>query len=217
MEATGVEATVTITNSMRSTVEVAGIFAASDTETANDLRGDVTDPQQIKAGESLAVTFTPTGDSNDFMVAIARPGGTGATPNYGRQDAVYDFTIDTSNSATVTAGSFSNADDEGDDAEMKPDEIAVLARGAGEQYEVVEDPTDPEFAYAVYYTVAPTRAVIIRAPEADYKGDNIVSSKGQEISPRRYGGSFRKVAQALMDKMKEAHPAVDAAPAADTE
>lgn len=214
MEVKDVTATVTIKNSMRSTVEVAGIFAVSDTETASDLRGDVIEPQQIEAGKSLAVAFTPTDDSSDFMVAIARPGGTGATPNYGRQDAVYDFTIDSSNKAAVAAGSFSDAGDKGDDAEMTTNEIDVLARGAGEIYEIVEDPTDPEFAYAVYYTVAPTRAVIIRAPEGDYKGDNIVSSKGQEISPRRYGGSFRKVAQALMDKMKETYPAVEAAPAA---
>lgn len=212
IEAKDTKATVTIKNDMKSTVQVDGVYAASDADNENNLC-DFDAPPEIAPGASLALDFTPTDDSAAFKVAIARPGGTGVTPNYGRVTGDFSFTI-SDNAGSVKVDSFGSAADEGDDVQMIDTEIAALARQAGEQYEIVEDPTDPEFVYAVYYTVAPTRAVVVRAPEEDYKGENIVSSKGQEISPRRYGGSFRKVAQALMDKMKEAHPAVEAAPAA---
>jgi len=213
MEAAGVEATVTITNSTRSTVQVTSISAESDED--DNLYDDVDGALlTIGAGEEKTVSFTPVADGDAFRVFLERPTA-GVTPGYSRAEIILPFTLKPDNTASVTVSPLKGTDEEGDDdAEMTTDEIDVLARGAGEIYEVVEDPTDPEFAYAVYYTVTPTRAVIIRAPVEDYKGDNIVSSKGQEISPRRYGGSFRKVAQALVDKMKEAYPAVEAPAAA---
>jgi len=73
----------------------------------------------------------------------------------------------------------------------------------------MDDPTDAEFKYAVFFVKTPTRAVVIQAPTADYKGDKIVSSMGQEISPRRYGGSFKKIADAFTENMATAGPVGD--------
>lgn len=222
MEAKGAKASVTITNSMRSPVEVTGIYSAKVTSifAASDEDENLYDDVDgalltIGAGETKSVSFTPVADGDAFKVFLERPTA-GVTPGYSRAAIILPFTLKADHTAAVTVTSPESTDEEGDKGEMSSAVIDVLAHQAGEQYEVVEDPTDPEFAYAVYYTVTPTRAVIIRAPVEDYKGDNIVSSKGQEISPRRYGGSFRKVAQALVDKMKEAHPAVEAPAAAAT-
>ena len=218
MEASGVEVSAEIKNSAIGSHTLLSIYAtdAEGNAVGNDLLTGGEKGVDIPPGKILTVNFTPEDDSEAFTFNFIPFMGTGVTKNYDRTNFNRKFDITAPKTIEIEEG-YDNAADEGDNVEMTTEEIAVLARGAGEIYEIVEDPTDPEFAYAVYYTVAPTRAVIIRAPEEDYKGDNIVSSKGQEISPRRYGGSFRKVAQALMDKMKEAHPAVDAAPAADTE
>ncbi len=210
MEAANTQATVTVKNNMKTPIEIDGIYSAQDADQENDLSADFDEPRIVTAGQELAVNFTPTDNSSDFVVAIMRATGSGATPDYVRQGANFTFSLGNDGKGAVAVDTFLDAADEGDDKEMDPNDIKALARQAGEQFEIVEDPTDPEFVYAVYYTVTPTRAVVIRAPEEDYKGDKVVSSKGQEISPRRYGGSFRKVAQALVDKMKETHPAVEA-------
>ena len=88
-------------------------------------------------------------------------------------------------------------------------EVILELLQPGEKYLTIEDPTDPEFQYAVFYKLVPTRAVVVLAPTEDYKGKKIVSSKGQEISPRRYGGSFKKIADAFIEEMKDNGPLGD--------
>jgi hypothetical protein len=88
---------------------------------------------------------------------------------------------------------------------MSEEQIAALAK-PGEMHKVVDDPTDPDFSYAVFYVASPTRAVVVRAPEGDRKGKNIVSSKGQEISLRRYGSSFQKIGAELKKQLEVEFP-----------
>jgi hypothetical protein len=207
MEAANTSVTAKIKNTEATSMNLVSIFAvgANGEYTGDNL---IADDVVLPSGKETSVEFTPVDDSTKFVFGFSPFQGTGVTADYERKS--FEETKDLPQNNIISFdvnSSWSGGGDDGDEDEIDP---STLARQAGEKYETVVDPTDPEFVYAVYYTITPTRAVVIRAPEEDYKGDKVVSSKRQEISPRRYGGSFRKVAQALVDKMKVDHPAVEA-------
>ena len=193
-EAAGTEEKVNVTNSTKTKITVDFVCRKKDLPNAKNL---IKDPVEIEAGASADVAFTPTTDDTEFAVYATRFQGTGVTKGYSR-DTLFDFF---NSGVAVTFGSLTDSDDSSDSEPMEEGGIEALLQ-PGEKYEIINDPTDPEFQYAVVYKLMPTRAIVVSAPEADRKGGKIVSSKGQEISPRRYGGSFKKIADAFIEKMK---------------
>jgi hypothetical protein len=206
-EAKGTAETVTVTNSMRTAITVVGVYADTDTVKAENL---LPEPVEIAAAATGSVAFTPTTDGTEFKIIATRFQGSGVTPGYSRGQLSVDYTLSsTGNTGTAEFDVASTGAAPGsnyiDDTEMAAADIDELVK-PGEEYEIMDDPTDAEFKYAVFFVKTPTRAVVIQAPTADYKGKKIVSSMGEEISPRRYGGSFRKIADAFVEKMKTPKP-----------
>jgi hypothetical protein len=190
---------VAITNSMRTTITVVGVYADTDTVKAANL---LPAPVEIAAADAEFVAFTPTTDDTAFKIIATRYQGSGVTPGYSRGQLSVAYTIgDGTAKFDVLSTGAAPGSNYIDDTEMATTAIDDLVK-PGEEYEIMDDPTDADFKYAVFYVKTPTRAVVIRAPTADYKGKKIVSSMGEEISPRRYGGSFKKIADAFVEKMK---------------
>jgi len=197
-EAKDTEETVTVTNSTKTKITVSEVYTQVGGKFATNL---ITASVDIEPGANADVKFTPTTADTAFIVYADRFQGTGVTKGYRRRQYARLFT---SGEKITFVEPVSNADVDSvySDTEQMDDVAIDALLQPGEEYEIIEDPTDPEFSYAVIYVKTPTRAVVVRAPAEDYKGDKIVSSKGQEISPRRYGGSFRKIADAFVEMKK---------------
>ena len=189
-EAKDVEETVQVTNSSKTKITVVEVYTQADKGFANNL---IKASVEIEAGAKADVKFTPTTADTAFVVYADRFQGTGVTKGYSRHQ--FGSTFNSGESVKFSESTYS---DDSSDAEVMDQEVILELLQPGEKYLTIEDPTDPEFKYAVVYKPMPTRAIVVRAPSADYKGDKIVSSKGQEISPRRYGGSFKKIADAFI-------------------
>lgn len=202
--------TVEVTNNMRTPITVVGVYAGTDTAKAVNLLLESVALAAADVSPGLGtkpVTFTPTTGDTEFKIIATRYQGSGVTRGYSRGQLSVDYTIGgrTAEFNVSSTGSVEgttdapNPDYDDDNGEMSDDDIKALAK-TGESFETMDDPTDAEFKYALFYVKTPTRAVVIRAPSEDYKGKKIVSSMGQEISPRRYGGSFKKIVAAFIAK-----------------
>jgi len=159
------------------------------------------EPIDIGSGKEADISYImPSDESQELEVTYGRWQGTGVTQGY-RRDLLYDkFSPGFTGTLYLYSpmGSGSTADDA---AAMTPQQIASLPRKKNELVTVVEDPTDPEFEYAVIYTISPSRAIVTRASSYDTKKGKTVVSVGAQIGPKRYGSSFQKVVDALQKKL----------------
>lgn len=219
LEQAGADVTISVKNTGATSMDVIGIYSSADVDADGPVSGAKNmmpgTPVRMKGGQAADITYTPDAAVTEYAVVSVTPGPSGATKGYER-DTNFSTAIFASGATSVDlappARGTAAAGEEGDQDEMDQAAMDALPREAGEHMKVVEDPTDPEFSYAVFYKWVPTRAVVVKAPVEDRRGGRAVSSRGKEISMRRFSGSFQKVAAELIRMSEEEAPEVMEAP-----
>lgn len=190
---------------------IAGIYASDDADRADNLLDGNDINKRVTPGDNKVVTYRKPAADKVKVVVVSKPSG--VTKGYERgaiEGTAEIMTGGPSFRVTLPARATSPSEGEESDAEaMTQGEIDALPRAAGEFVEVMEDPTDPEFTYAVFYKKVPTRAVVVKAPLGDTKGGRAVQSRGRELNMKSYAGAFRTIGGAFVAQAEQEAPKIE--------
>ena len=209
-------ATIRLTNTGDRGCFLAGVYFEGDTDQQDNLL-TAGAGVLIKQGASFLATYRTVtdrfaGKKLTTYRAVVESKPSGATSKYERQSVQGMVIFSSSATETVvmlpTRATEPSDGEDGDANSFTAAEIAALPREAGEFLEEMEDPTDPEFSYAIFYKKVPTRVVVTRAPLGDTKGGKAVQTSGRELNAQKYTAGFKAISGAFNSEMSELAPAV---------